>query len=220
MAHRFILLTGLAVVGHASPTARAQDTTITFSIKWEKATIGQGETNTGGVWAEITPGIGSVIKWTTPPGKGQEGKILAFASSVFDTMNLLNGTKGTLQWTVPQAWNIASLPGVHDGQGGIAGSNAGQTGGGGLNPSPVLDNPVQILSLKWTEQTGGSYDVNYGVKSLAGGMYLGIGLIPMWVPHKATFRVDGQDGFSVIPTPGAVTVVAFGLAAAMRRRRR
>jgi hypothetical protein len=205
----------LAVAGIAA-AANAQDTTITYTIKWDNASINNGGTNTGAVYAEITPGIGSAVKWTTAPGKGQAGTIEAFASSVFDTLNLLNGSNGALSWTVPAALNVAGIPGSANG-GGIAGTNAGQVGKT-LNPNPVLDNPIKLLDLSWTDTTGGTYDVNYGIKSASGKMFLNIG-IANWVGHNATFRVDGQGGFSVVPAPASMALLGLGGLVAARRRR-
>ena len=214
-----VALVGLAG-GFFAGFALGQDTTITFSIKWDKPTIGAGETNTGAVWAEITPGLGSSIKWTTPPGKGQQGTIVAFASTVFDTMNLLNGGKGQLKWTVLPDWATVGIPGEPDGNGGIKGTNAGQVAEGGLNPQANKKNPVQLLSLTWTAQAGGMYDVAYGLSSKSGKMYLNIGTgFQFWVAQAATFRVDGQSGFSVIPAPAAWCVAGLSTLLACRRRR-
>lgn len=213
-----VALVGVAA-GLFAGLALGQDTTMSYSITWDKPTIENGQTNTGAVWVTIAPGIGSSVQWTTPPGKGQPGTIEAFASSVFDTMNLLNGSNGQLSWTVPTEFNVAGLPGTPDGNGGISGTSAGQlSGGGGINPNPNVSNPVKLLNLQWKAEAAGAYDVNYGLKSLTGKMFLNIG-ISNWVGHNATFRVDGQGGFSVIPVPSAAAAFGFGVLILGRRTR-
>jgi hypothetical protein len=100
--------------------------TIKYTIKWEKTVIQTfGDTNKGEVFAEIIPGIGSTVAWTTPPGKGQPGKIMAFGSTIFDIINLEGGLSGTLQWTVPKPFDLFSLPGTNDGNRGIKEIHAG-----------------------------------------------------------------------------------------------
>ncbi len=208
-----VALVGVAV-GLFAGLAFGQDTTITFSIKWDKPVIGNGETNTGAVWAEITPGLGSSVKWTTPPGKGQQGTIWYFANAIFDTLNLLNGSNGTLAWTVPEALNV--LPGTANG-GSILHTWAGQPGGP-LNPNPIKDNSIKVLDLEWTDVTGGSYEVDYAISPKKGKMFLYIG-IPNAVGHDATFLVGTAGGFSVVPAPAVWGFVGLGTLAACRRRR-
>lgn len=209
----------LAVAGLAA-VAQAQDTTMTYSIVWDKASINPGETNTGKVVVEIKPGIGSTILWTTAPGKGQAGILKAFASSIFDTLSVLNGNQGTLAWTVPAALGVAGIPGTSNGAGGITGTNAGQVAPP-LNPTPVLDNPITVLNISWTGNAGFSGDVNYGIKSSSGKMFLDIstGGNPIWVGHNATSRVDGQGGFTVVPAPASMALLGLGGLVAARRRR-
>ena len=207
----------LAVAGLAA-IAQAQDTTISYSIVWDNAVIAPGGTNTGKVVAEIKPGIGSTIAWTTSPGKGQPGILKAFASTIFDTLNLLNGQNGTLSWTVPAALNVANLKGDPDGSGGIKGTNSGQVGLP-INPTPLTDNPITILNLSWTGNAGWMGDVNFGLKTSSGKMFLDIGTTsPIWVGHNATIRVDGQGGFSV-PAPASMALLGLGGLVAARRRR-
>lgn len=196
--------------------AFGQDTTMSYSIKWDKPTIENGQTNTGAVWAEITPGIGSSVKWTTPPGKGQQGTIWYFANTIFDTLNLLNGSNGTLAWTVPEVLNGAGLPGTANG-GGILDTWAGQPGAP-LNPNAITDNPIKVLDLEWTDVTGGSYEVDYAISPKKGKMFLYIG-IPNAVGHDATFLVGMAGGFSVVPAPAVWCFVGLGTLAACRRRR-
>jgi PEP-CTERM motif len=212
------LLAVLAVAG-AAAVANAQDTTMTYTIVWDNAQINNGGTNTGAVFATITPGIGSTVKWTTSPGKGQNGTIQSFASSVFGAQNLLNGLNGTLKWTVPAALNLAGIPGALNAAGDLVGTNAGQVGKT-LNPNPIIDNPIKILDISWTDTTGGNFLVNYGATSASGKMFLDIGLANgNWVGHNATKLAFGQGGFAVVPAPASMALLGLGGLVAARRRR-
>jgi MYXO-CTERM domain-containing protein len=209
----------LAVAGLAA-IANAQDTSISYSIVWDKASINPGETNTGKVIATVTPGFGATIKWTTPPGKGQNGILKAFASSIFDTVNLLNGEQGTLAWTVPTALNLANIQGNLNG-GGIVGTNAGQVAPP-INPNPNVDNPITILNLTWTGNAGFSGNVSYNVKATSGKMFLDISTTPTptWVGHNATKLESAAAGnFTVVPAPASMALLGLGGLVAARRRR-
>lgn len=206
----------IACVFGCGTTAIAQDVTIKYSIKWDKAIIlSNGDSNTAGVYAEIVPGLGTSVPWTTLPGKGQPGTIKAFASSVFDILAIQGGNAGTLQWTIPTALNLANIPGSPNGQGGITGANAGQVGVP-LNPNPVLDNPVKIMDLKWTHNGNPFTTIEFQAKATSGKVFLDVGLAS-WVGHNAKFLVEGNGGFS-IPSPSAWAVL--GLAGVMTSRRR
>ncbi len=201
--------------------AHAQDVTITYSVKWDFQVIQGGGTNTGAIYATIDPGLGSTIKWTTPPGKGQPGILKAFASGIFDLMNTLNGTEGTLSWTIPTTWNIAQQPGTPDGNGGFKGGNVGQIGFP-LNPTPNMENPVKLADLKWVD-TGDAFNglIEYTTKVASSKVYLDIGTTnPIWVGHNATNIVNGVGMFGVsVPTPAACSVIGAGALVASRRRR-
>lgn len=149
-------------------------------------------------------------------GEGQQGTIWYFSNAIFDTLNLLNGSNGTLAWTVPEALNVAGLPGTANGRG-ILDTWAGQPGGP-LNPNPIKDNPIKVMVLEWTDVTGGSYKVDYAISPKKGKMFLNIGIANP-VGHDATFLVGTAGGFSVVPAPAAASLMALGLIAACRRRR-
>jgi MYXO-CTERM domain-containing protein len=199
----------------------AQDVTVTYTVKWDNELIVGGGTNTGAIYATISPGIGETVKWTTPPGKGQPGVIKAFASSIFDLLNTLNGNEGTLTWTVPASLNLANLPGTPDGNGGIAGVNVAQVRG--LNPNPNVDNPIKIFDLQW-QDTGEMFNgfVEYTTKVSSSKIFLDIGTVgnEIWVGHNATFILNGSGSFGVsIPTPAGMSMLGLAGLVAMRRRR-
>ncbi len=199
-------------------TARAQPLeTITLSVEWEKAVIGPGETNVGHVVATVSPKIGSMVAWNTPPGTGQLGKLIGFLSSIFDLQNAGNALNGTLAWTVPSEFNVANKPGTPDGLGGINGTNAGQFLGN-PNPNPNYSQQVTILNLTWKETSGvGAYDVLFATKLISAKVGLDVGL-SSYVPENAV-KIDGQGGFGVVPGPG-VAMLAFAVPMLGRRRAR
>jgi len=195
----------------------AQDVTITYSILWDKATVLPGDSVTAGIYAKIDPGIGTSVPWTTFPGKGQPGTIKYFYYSIFDIINVQNGQLGTLSWTVPAALNVANIPGVPDGKGGITGTYSGQTGS--LSPNPVLDNPIKILDLKFT--AGPSVqpsEVIFEVAPTIGKVWLNIG-IPNYVGHSAQFLIGSKGGFTLLPAPSAALTLGAAALVASRRRR-
>ncbi len=204
-------------IAHAS----AQDVTITYSIKWElQDPVFPGVPNKGEVWATISPEMGTVIPWTTPPGKGQPGKLLAFASSIFDTVNVSNGTMGTLKWTVPEAFNQAGIPGNPDGSGGIKGTVSSQNVG--LNPTPNYDQAVKILDLVWTGVVPGNGEViDYQISATTAKVFLDIGVFPSQIPvgHNAKIINGGGSFYYGTPAPSAAAVAGIALAFATRRRR-
>jgi hypothetical protein len=174
------------------------------------------------VYATISPGQGTVVPWTTPPGKGQPGVIKGFASSIFDFLNTLNGTEGTLKWTVPHSLDLVNLPGTPDGNGGIKGTTAGQVTPGGIGGGYFnYDNPIKILDLQW-QDTGEMFNgfVEYTTKVSSSKVFLDIGTTnPLWVVHNATKIVNGVGMFGVsIPSPASVMLL--GLAALVTPRRR
>jgi len=215
-----VFISGVAASATITSIVNAQDVSMTFSVVWDKPAINPGETNTGAVYAEIAPGIGSVVPWNTPPGKGQPGVIKRFATSIFDLLNLSNGQAGTLQWTVPVMLNIANIQGTPDGNGGVAGINVGNVGAIIL-PFPGLDdNPIKILDIAWTHDlTVPASEVTYSVKPASAKVFLDIGNgFPTLVGHNAkqTFVVPGTFQ---IPTASSASVVAMTLLLAFRRRR-
>ncbi len=206
----------LGMLGHAS----AQEVTITYSIKWElQDPVFPGVPNKGEVWATISPEMGTVIPWTTAPGKGQPGKLLAFSSSVFDTLNVSNGQMGTLKWTVPPEFNLAGIPGVPDGNGGIQGTTSKQTVG--LPPNPNLDQSVKILDLVWTGVVPGNGElIDYQISAASANVYLDIGQVgPVYVIHKAKFINGGGSFYYGTPAPGTLAIGGLALALVSRRRR-
>jgi len=211
----------LACVLGCGTATIAQDVTITYSVKWDFQVIQGGGTNTGAIYATIDPGLGSTIKWTTPPGKGQPGILKAFASSIFDLLNTLNGTEGTLSWTIPSALNVGNVGPWPDGKGGFTSANAGQVGVP-INPNPVLDNPIKIINLSWTD-TGEAFNgiVEYTTKVASSKVFLDIGTTnPIWVGHNATKIVNGVGLFGVsVPAPAVCSLFGAAVLVALRRRR-
>jgi MYXO-CTERM domain-containing protein len=208
-------LSVLAVVGLASVANAQAIEGITYVIEWTNASISSGA-NTGAVYAILDPGVGTASAWNTPPGKGQAGTIKAFASSIFDTLSVSNGTNGTLAWAVPANMNLANIPGSSNGAGGITGSNAGQLGPPS-NTAPVVDNKVKILDLTWTLNVAGNYTVQYAVKSTSGKVYLDVGLAS-WVGENAV-RTDKGGSFNVTPAPASLALLGLGGLIVGRRRR-
>ncbi len=206
-------LSVLAIVGLAS-AAQAQET-LTYVIEWANASISQGS-NTGAVYAILDPVVGTKTTWNTPPGTGQAGTIMAFASSIFNTTGVQNATKGTLAWTVPTDVNAANKKGTDDGAGGITGTNAGQFGPP-VNTNPNVGNKVKLLDLTWTITTAGNYTVEYAIKSTSGKVFLDVGLAS-WVGENAT-RTDKGASFNVTPAPASLALLGLGGLVAGRRRR-
>jgi len=201
--------------------ALAQEVTITYSIKWElQDPVFPGVPNKGEVWATISPEMGTVVPWTTPPGKGQPGKLVAFASSIFDTINVSNSLMGTLQWTVPAAFSVGGIIGVPDGNGGIKGTNSGQVGMP-PNPNPILDNPIKLLDLTWTGVVPGNGEIiEFAVSAKSAKVFLDIGTTsPIWVGHNAKIVNGGGSFYYGTPAPSAAVVAGIALAFAARRRR-
>jgi hypothetical protein len=206
-----LAVAGLATVSNAQPIEA-----LSYSVEWDFASINNGGTNTGGVYATITPDIGTQTAWNTVPGKGQAGILKAFASSIIALVNNLNGLNGNIAWTVPADMNLANIPGVPDGLGGITNSQSGQFGPP-TNPTPNLKQKVLILALSWTDTAGGNYSVDYGVKSSSGKVWLDVGLAA-WVGENAV-RTDGKGGFNVVPAPASLALLGLGGLIAGRRRR-
>jgi hypothetical protein len=171
---------------------------------------------TGAVWAEFSPPIGSQAIWDTPPGSGQPSNVEAFAMSRGDLLNVLNGAPGLLQWSVPASLNIANKPGTPDGNGGISKTQAGQFGAP-AEPDPVLDNPIRILDLAWSSDDPTPRTVAFRFDCEITKIYLDYGL-GGWVGDK-WFAIDSPDtGFEVVPAPAAWALVLLGLPRQARRR--
>lgn len=206
-------IAAFAVCSNAQPIE-----SITYSVEWDGATVLPGGSNTGAVYATITPSIGSTTQWNTPPGTGQSGILKSFASSI---INLVN-TKGSnidavLTWTVPTEFNIANKPGTSDGNNGILASQSGQFGLPS-NPSPNTAQKVKILDLKWTLISAMTIQpVEYTTQAVSSKVYLDVGLAA-WVGENAV-KIDGVGAFSAIPSPGALpALMVMGLAARRHRR--
>ncbi len=192
--------------------------TITLSVEWEKAVIGPGETNVGHIVATVSPQIGSMVAWNTPPGTGQPGKLIAFASVIFDLQNAGNALNGALAWTVPSEFNIANKPGTPDGNGGIKGTTAGQFVGN-PNPNPNYNQQVTVLNLSWKETSSvGAYDVLFATKLTSAKVGLDVGL-PGYVGENCV-KIDGQGGFLVVPGPGVWAAMLAVPCVVLGRRRR
>jgi hypothetical protein len=206
----------LAAAAGMATVASAQEG-MTFSIKWDKAVVNNGEVQTGSVWATFTPPIGSNTNWNTPPGSGQPGTVEAFASSQGHLLNILNGTAGTLAWTVPSAVNLANKPGTPDGNGGISTTQAGQFGPP-ANPTPLLDNPIKILDLMWTPSNYSAKTVTYKFDGTSAKLWLDVGL-QAWVGENAIITDSGNTSFEVVPAPATLALLGLGGLVAGRRRR-
>lgn len=215
-----MLVSGVALA-LAGGIAQAQpEPEITFSIEWQGEVVSPSSpTIKGFVYADIYPKPGTIIYIKGPlPGKGQTGEVKTFASSILDLLNLQNGLSGTLNWTVPPEFGIAGLPGTPDGNGGIAGSSAGQIGPP-INPNPVMTGKAKVLELTWTTSDFTLRNVLFGTNGKSAKVFADIGLSSGgWIGASATI-VNGQGGFSVIPTPGILTTFGVGMILATRRRR-
>jgi hypothetical protein len=191
---------------------------ITYTIEWANGLVPVGGSNTGAVYATITPSIGSMTQWNTPPGNGESGILKAFASSI---INLVN-TKGSdidavLTWTVPAEFNLANIPGTSDGNNGILGSQSGQFGPP-ANSSPNTSQKVKVLDLKWTLLSAMTIEpVEYTTQALSSKVFLDVGLAA-WVGENAA-KIDTAGGFSALPSPAALpALLVMGLAVRWRRR--
>jgi hypothetical protein len=217
-----LLAVGFAIGIGGSVVLAQPETAMTYSIVWEKSQIAPGETNNGKVVCTIEPGLGTVVPWTTPPGKGQPGAIKSFASSIIDVVNVLNGKEGQLSWRIPATLNISGKPGMLNANGDIVQSCSGQVAPP-TNPGPIIDNPIALLTVDWTASTQVSspFDVQYSVKATSGKMFIDIGLPSGgWVGHNATKLVSGPSGgFTVIPAPGAASAIVLAGFVTLRRRR-
>lgn len=205
----------LAVAGLAAATNAQPIETITYSVEWDQASI-TGGSNTGAVYATITPDIGTTTAWNTKPGTGQAGKLMAFASTIGNLVNTANGLNGTLDWTVPTDVNAANIKGTADGSGGIAGTQSGQFGPP-VNPAPNTKQKVKILDLKWTLGVAGNYSVSWDFNATSSKVFLDVGLAS-WVGENAA-KVSGKGGFNVTPAPASLALLGLGGLVAGRRRR-
>ena len=206
----------LAAAAGMATVASAQEG-MTFSIKWDKAQVNNGEVQTGSVWATFTPGAGSTTNWNTAPGTGQSATVKAFASSQGHLLGVLNATAGTLAWTVPSALNIANKPGTSDGNGGINGTQAGQFGPP-ANQNPILDNPIKILDLMWTPSDYNAKTVTYKFDGTSSKIWLDVGL-QAWVGENAIITDSANASFEVVPAPATLALLGLGGLVAGRRRR-
>lgn len=219
---RFAQVCGV-VVACAGMTFAQPVETLTFSIEWDKAVIAPGETNSGKVVATIGPELGTVTQWNSSPGTGQPGVLKALASLGLDFKNLSNGTNGSLSWKVnPDWWPGSGIPPTPDGQGGIAGIQFGQISPP-LEPFPNLSAVIDVVTVKWTAAVSPMpampYEVMYGTKALWAKVFLDIGLPSgQWVGENAV-KIDGQGGFTVIPSPSVFAFGVFALGVFVQRRR-
>jgi hypothetical protein len=203
-------------IAHAS----AQEVTITYSIKWElQDPVFPGVPNKGEVWATISPAFGTKVLWWLP-GNLEYGSLAAFASSVFDIVNVSNATMGSLSWTVPEALNYAGISGEPDGNGGIKGTHSGQLGKT-INPNPSLDNPIKILDLEWTGLVPGNGEtIAFATKASSAKVFLDLGLPSgNWAWDIAKIVNGGGSFYYGTPAPSAAAVAGIALAFAARRRR-
>lgn len=216
MKHRAFLAVGIAAVSVFAAPVRAQPFFFKYSLKWEEPNLVTGEVK-GSVNIEITPEFGSTVTWTMGAhGKGQPGTLKAFASSILDLANILNGTKGTLAWTVPSEFTGNGLPGTPNGNGGITGSNAGQAGFP-FNPEPNIDNPVKVLDLLWKLNDPAFVGtVDYQVSPKSGKAFIDIG-VSQWVAGAA--ELSGSSASFEIPAGSTLAAFGFGLAVLTQRRR-
>ncbi len=214
MTTQRIFMAGLAVcvAGAASGQLTAK---LTYTIEWDKGPQ-PGVPATGAVYATIDPEIGKSIQWFTPPGTGQLGTLKAFASSIFNFVNVQNGTTGTLSWTVPPEFNLANKPGTPDGNGGILATNAGQFGPP-INTSPVVTNKVKLLNLAWLTTDFTMRTVEFKTKATSGKVFLDVGLAA-WVGQNCEL-IDGSGSFLIMPTPSGLALVGIAGVMAARRRR-
>ncbi len=207
----------IAVIAGIASFARAQPLeTLTLTIEWDKPTIGHGETNAGKLLATVGPEIGSVTAWNSAPGTGQAATLKAFGAAIFNFMGMENGLNGKFEWTIPTEFDPGS-PGEPWPTGGAKGVNTGQVGPP-TNPSPNVNQTVTLLKFKWTESAGdGPYNVLFQTQLTAAKVPLDVGL-PNWVAENAV-KIDGQGGFTVIPTP-AIGAIGIPMLFAIVRRRR
>jgi hypothetical protein len=217
-----MLVSGIALA-LAAGAAHAQSgptPEITFTIEWQGEVVSPSSpTIKGFVYADLYPDPGTIIYIQGPlPGKGQNGEVKTFASSILDLLNLQNGLTGTLNWTVPPEFGIAGLPGTPDGNGGITGSTAGQFGPP-INPNPVITGKAKVLELTWTTSDFTFRNVLFGTNAKSGKVFADVGLPNgAWIGASATI-LNGQGGFSVIPAPGLLATLCAGVFLAARRRR-
>ncbi len=214
MTTQRVFMAGLAV-SLASAASGQLTAKLTYTIEWNSGPQ-PGVAAKGAVYATIDPEIGKEIQWFTPPGTGQLGTLKAFASSIFNFVNVENGETGTLSWTVPASFNIANKPGTPDGSGGILGVNAGQFGPP-VNTNPVVTNKVKLLDLEWLTTDFTMRAVEFKTNATSGKVYLDIGLTA-WVGQNAEL-VNGSGGFFIFPSPSGGVVLGVGMLAMVRRRR-
>ncbi len=191
------------------------EVTITYSIVWDGESSPSSPSVKGAVWATISPEVGTAV--TVMQFPYFKGSLAAFASSIFDVNNAQNGATGMLAWTVPSEFNVANLPGIPDGTGGIQGAQAGQFPYP-KNPSPVINNAVELLELEWsTSDFGVARFVEFTTSVLSCKAYVDIGL-SSWIGAKCT-PADGSGGFWVVPAPSGMALMGLAGVAAARRRR-
>ena len=188
--------------------------TFTYTIEWENTPL-PGVAAKGAVYSNCEE-IGKEIQWFTPPGTGQWGTAKAFASTIFNLVNVQNAATGSLNWTLPPEFNTNS-PGNSDGNGGIKGVNAGQVGFPG-NPNPIVTKKLKILYLSWTTTDFSTMRfVEWTTQATSGKVFLDVGLAA-WVGQNV-IKVDGSGGFWVVPAPSGLALVGLAGVAAARRRR-
>jgi len=218
-----VLIIGFSVTFLATTSAHAQVIeAMQFELVWDQNVMTPGSgINHGTIYAKLSPEIGSMGAWNTPPGTGQVGPIEAYASSKVNLLNLENGLSGDLWWWSPSWGTLVNLPGTPDGQGGIFESHYGQAGKT-VNPNPLTENTVPILYLSWDAQ--GDYTprtVTYETVGTSAKVYLSITLPngqTAWAAEKAEFS-GMKTSFQVIPAPAAALVIGgCGLISQRRRR--
>ncbi len=189
--------------------------TFTYSIEWENAPS-PGVPAKGAVYANCEE-IGKAIQWFTPPGTGQWGTAKAFASTIFNLVNMQNATTGELYWSVPPELDSAVNKGTSDGNGGITASQAGQFGPP-VNTNPVVTKKVKVLNLSWTTTDFSTMRfVKWTTKATSGKVFLDVGLAA-WVGQNV-IKVDGSGGFWVVPAPSGLGLVGLAGVVTTRRRR-
>ncbi len=210
------------LVGGVCSHAQVPVETLTYAVAWDKAEIAPGETNTGTIVPTIAPKLGTVTAWNSKPGNGEPGVLMALASLALDFKNLANGLNGTLSWKVNPAWWAGSgPPPSNDGQGGISGIFFGQFSPP-VNPAPILDQVIEVATVKWTAETSPMptepYEVVYGAKALWAKVFLDVGLPSgAWAGENAV-TTDAQGGFVVIPAPATLAIAGVAWIGLARRR--
>jgi len=180
--------------------------------------------------ALITPGIGSVVTYQSPPPPGY-GRLAGLSLVYFDLLGTsVSGGTWSVNRRNPGGVNWAlGPPGTPEANGNLSAGAAGQF----ILPGAIANstNPVNnIWVMTWTPSDYTSRSASFQSQAAAAsqgnhsGILIEYGEDPHQDPQYVGRFIDGVFGNSspipIVPAPGAAVLLGLGLLAATGRRRR